>query len=201
MNYKSKQSRIPYPEENHNNVCLWDMDGTLVDYDAEMSAALRLMRSPEETWTGRGHDIREDWMKHRIDMIRNVPGFWSNLPWHPRGSELVRAFEDNFDFENHILTKGPTSSTGAWTEKVEWCRKHVPEFHVTISGKKSLVYGKVLVDDWPQYFMPWLEVRPRGVVVAVAAPWNEGYEHDNLVRYDGTNLNEVLDKVSEARGR
>jgi len=40
------------------------------------------------------------------------------------------------------------------------------------SQKKSLVYGKVLVDDWPDYYLPWLGVRPRGLVTVPAHPWN-----------------------------
>ena len=180
---------------------LWDMDGCIADYDGSMGVQLEAIRSPEETWTGRGHAVaaeeNADWMRKRIELVRKVPGFWRNLERLDKGFELIEAAEP-FNFENHVLTKGPSQTVNAWSEKAEWCAKHVPGFHIHMSQKKSLVYGKVLVDDWPGYFIPWLEVRPRGLVIAVKWPWNEEYSHPNLVHYDGSNLNEVTDRLAEA---
>jgi len=186
-----------YPTENHDAIALWDMDGTLVDYDLAMETAIASLRSPDETWEGRAHSVREPWMEARIKMIRSVPGFWRNLKPLKLGFDILEAAKP-FDFENHVVTKGPTSANSAWSEKAAWCAEHLPDMHIHISQKKSLIYGKVLVDDWPGYFMPWLEVRPRGLVVAIKWPWNAEYSHPNLVHYDGTNINEVTDRLAEA---
>ena len=97
-----------------------------------------------------------------------------------------------------MLTKGPLSSPNAWSEKVEWCKEHLPDADVTISQNKALVYGRVLVDDYPPYFLPWLEHRPRGLVVCVAHPWNAEAAHPNVIRYTGENLDEVRARLRRA---
>jgi hypothetical protein len=61
------------------------------------------------------------------------------------------------------------------------------------------MYGKVLVDDWPDYFLPWLEVRPRGLVIAIKHPHNAHVEHPRLVIYDGSNLDQVRERMFKAR--
>jgi hypothetical protein len=110
-------------------------------------------------------------------------------------------------FELHVLTKGPRSTPNAWSEKVEWCADHLPDANVTVTGDKSLVYGRVLVDDWPPYFTRWLEARPRGLVVCVAHPWNEGFSpggpqaHANVLRYDGANREELRRRLARAYER
>lgn len=55
----------------------------------------------------------------------------------------------------------------------------------------ELRYGAVLVDDWPEYIRRWLENRPRGLVIMPAHEHNAGFNHPNVVRYDGTNKDEV----------
>jgi hypothetical protein len=89
----------------------------------------------------------------------------------------------------------------AWTEKVQWCVEFIPDASITLTEEKAIVYGKILVDDYPPYFLPWLNVRPRGLVIAVAQPWNKDIEHPNLVRYDGTNLSQVADAITKAYRR
>jgi hypothetical protein len=84
-----------------------------------------------------------------------------------------------------ILTKGPYNATSAWTEKVQWCREHIYYVPITITEDKSLVYGKVLVDDWPPYVTQWLEWRPRGLVIMPDQPWNQDFIHPNVFRYRG----------------
>ncbi len=61
------------------------------------------------------------------------------------------------------------------------------------------MYGKMLTDDWPNYMIRWLEWRPRGLGIMPAQKWNEGFEHSNVVRYDGTNLAEVRDRMEAIR--
>jgi hypothetical protein len=58
----------------------------------------------------------------------------------------------------------------------------LPDAQVTITQDKGLVYGKVLFDDWPGYITRWLEWRPRGLVLMLDHSWNQGFQHDNVIR-------------------
>jgi 5'-nucleotidase len=96
---------------------------------------------------------------------------------------------------------GPFKSR-AWKEKLEWCREHLDEkTPVTITENKSLTYGRLLFDDWPEYYRPWLKQRPRGLVVALEHPWNKDETHPRVVRYDGSNLDEIRKAVQAAYDR
>ena len=39
--------------------------------------------------------------------------------------------------------------------EAQWCQHHLPGVPVTITMDKGLVYGKVLVDDYPPYVERW----------------------------------------------
>ena len=122
--------------------------------------------------------------------MRRQPGWWRNLPRLKLGFDMLAELRA-LSFEIHVLTKGPLGTPSAWTEKLEWCQQHLPGVPVTITMDKGLVYGKVLVDDYPPYVERWLTWRPRGLVVLPAQPWNAGFTHKNAIRYDGHNLEEV----------
>lgn len=179
-------------------IALIDMDGTIADFDGAMTHALADLRSPAE-------DARFDatsyedvpHMKARRRLIKSQPGFWLNLEPLPVGFEIVGVLK-RFEFELHVLTKGPSVRSSARDEKVRWCEKHLPGVPVTISDDKSLVYGKILVDDWPPYFTAWLRYRPRGLVVVPAQPWNEEYTsttHPQIIRYELGRSTELIDRV------
>jgi len=193
-------------KEPHNNICLFDMDGTLCDFDGEMRRQLKPLECGEEEGFSFPSDLFEtgttpDWLEARKKLIKSQPGFWRGLKPIQRGFEVLRIAK-NLGFENHVLTQGPRTTNAAWVEKKEWCDEHLPDFcGITITQKKSLSYGRVLVDDWPSYFLPWLKVRPRGLVVAIAQEWNKDATHPNLVRYDGNNLDEVRERMLEAKQR
>jgi 5'(3')-deoxyribonucleotidase len=195
-------------------VALVDMDGTVADYDTGIRWYMDDIRSPEETGPEVYHGFEEpepDFYRARVVLIRNQAGWWRNLMPLPDGLQIVRMLED-LGFEIHVLTKGPKTSPNAWTEKVEWCKKHLPEIPVTIASDKGLVFGRVLVDDWPPYVVDWLKFRPRGLVVMPDRPWNQGFEHPNVVRafvnQNGarcshllTNREEVFERLQRAYDR
>lgn len=183
-------------ERQAEPVALIDLDGTLCDFAGEMRRQLKLLAHPIEKECHNSPD--SSWIKARWDLIKRQPGFWENLQPLQLGFDILAVLQD-LKFTPHVLTKGPVRTTTAWTEKVNWCRKHVPDLPVTISMDKGLMYGKVLVDDWPSYFMRWLEWRPRGLVVIPAHPWNESISHPNCIRYDGTNLDEVRKRLEIVR--
>ena len=177
-----------------DRLALIDLDSTIADYDTAMKAGMKALQAPEEKpYAGRFEEgVEPPHVEARRKLIQNQPGFWRNLNLLPRGFEILDELQI-IGFKLHVLTKGPTSTPNAWTEKAEWCHKNLPGTPVTVSGDKSLVYGRVLVDDYPPYFTKWLTARPRGLVVCVAQLWNVGYvqggslEHPNVFRYDGTN--------------
>ena len=100
-------------------------------------------------------------------------------------------------FKNNILTKGPKHCPNAWKEKVEWCHEELFKSTLTmrrlwqrekwsldihIVSDKAIVYGKMLVDDYPPYVEAWLKHRPRGLVFMPAHKYNEDFTHPNVIR-------------------
>lgn len=187
-------------------VALIDMDGTIADFDGQMRADLTVLQSPEE-----GSVVHLDpddsgepaWLKARKKLIKTQPGWWRNLPKHAPGFEILDLLREQ-EFTLMITTKGPWGTHAAWTEKVEWCRQHVPDAAVTVTEDKGLIYGKVLVDDWPAYGIRWLEWRPRGLLVVPAHPWNTldrfpTHLHDNIFRYKSERRQELRDRLKTIR--
>jgi 5'(3')-deoxyribonucleotidase len=178
-----------------DRIALIDLDGTLADYDAAMILQMALLKGPGETEMPHRPGVSDDsvpaYLTARRKIIQRTVGFWRNLKRIPLGFEVVEVMRA-CGYQLHVLSKGPTSSPNAWTEKLEWCKEHLPDAAVTISGDKSLVYGRVLFDDYPPYFEGWLAKRPRGLVICLGHPWNEDFrrggskEHPNVLRYDGS---------------
>jgi len=179
------------------NICLFDLDGTLADFDKQMKADMAELRGP-------GEEIINPWdrtkqhIRNRKRLIMQKPGWWRNLPKYQPGFDVFKIAQE-LNLEIHVLTKGPSVNTSAWGEKIEWCRNHLPEdTKITLTEDKGLVYGKILVDDWPEYVTRWLKWRPRSLVIMPAHEHNKNYIHKNVVRYDGTNIDEVRKQMITA---
>lgn len=169
-------------------IALFDLDGTLADYDAAMRRDLEPLRSPGEL---SDFGMYTPWNEARRQVVQSQPGWFRNLDPYKPGFEILGIARE-LKFDLHVVTKGPSKTPSAWTQKLEWCMQHVPDAKVHVVSDKSLVYGRVLVDDWPPYIERWLEWRPRGLVVMPAHLWNVdafGF-NANVIRYDG-NLLEV----------
>lgn len=205
--------------QEDDRVALIDLDGTVADYDTAMKSELDVLRSPGEPpvvdryMDREGQEVREaPHLEKRRKLIQQKPGFWRNLPRHPLGFQVIEEMRA-LKFTLGVLTKGPGKTPGAWTEKFEWCQLNLPDADVTITQNKARVYGRVLFDDWPDYFVPWLKHRPRGLVISVAQPWNAnmseivaqakamGAESPRIVRYDGTNIEELRAQLHWAYNR
>jgi len=165
-------------------IALIDMDGTIADLDGQMQQDLEKMRSPGEPPFVPGPQDDPPHIEARKNAIKRQPGWWRHLPTLRDGFRIVHALQEA-GFSLMILTKGPYKTTSAWTEKVDWCREHIPDAQVTIGEDKGLVYGAVLVDDWPLYIQGWLAHRPRGLVIMPDQPWNKDFHHPNVFRYRG----------------
>ena len=101
-----------------------------------------------------------------------------------------------------ILTQGPKKNPASWSGKKKWIDKNLgQDVDITITRDKGLVYGKVLVDDYPGYIEKWLQWRERGLVIMPANELNKYFVHPQVIRYDGTNLNEIAIAMEKAKLR
>ena len=189
-------------------IALFDMDGTLFDYEGQMREDLFSMMSPGEPdpymvanpnyikdlWSA---ENEHPWLKVRMDFIKSKIGWWRNLPRFQLGWDVLRACK-KLGFEVQILTKGPHKKGHAWAEKFD-CIRSCPELKdcvIHMSEAKGQVYGQVLVDDYKPYVEEWLLHRKRGLVIIPAATHNVDFEHPNAIRYDGTSR--AIGKVYDA---
>lgn len=182
-------------------IALIDLDGTLADFDGAMLSCMRKISHPSEGDVESklvNQSTEPEYIRERRRLIKNMPGFWRELPRLERGFEILHAVE-KLDYDPIVLTNGPKKHQAAWQEKKDWCDLNVPHLPVIVGRDKGLVYGKVLVDDWPEYIVRWLEWRPRGLVIMPAQPWNERFAHANVFRYDGKNYDEMVARLAVQR--
>lgn len=183
-------------------IALFDLDGTLADFDASMQAKLAELRGPGED-PGSDDTAFEEvpYVKARRRLIKSQPGFWRDLAPIQLGFQILEEARAQ-RFWCQVLTKSPRKIPAAAAEKIEWCTRHVPDLPITQSESKGLVYGKLLCDDWPEYIELWLAWRPRGLVISIAQRWNVGIDErfpKNVVRYDGSNFAYVRERMQEIR--
>lgn len=181
-------------------IALIDMDGTLADYAGALKRDLDKLVAPEELPRLVGTLEEQEAYPHlkaRMDLIKRQPGWWEGLATLPAGFVVVNMLR-RLDYHLHILTKGPKRNVDAWTQKAKWCQQWIPDAEITITLDKGLVYGRVLVDDWPPYIQAWLEYRPRGLVIMPAQPWNQHFKHPQVIRHTENDL-EVFEALTAQR--
>jgi 5'-nucleotidase len=166
-------------------LALLDLDGTLADFDGAMRRDLKALQAPgEPEFFEAEHEEEHPHMKARRRLIKSQPGWWAELPERPAGFEIVTVLRA-LDYRLHICTRGPKKNASAWTQKVQWCQEHIADASITITLDKANIYGRVLVDDWIPYVEPWLQHRPRGLVIMPDQVWNQGFTHPQVFRYIG----------------
>jgi 5'-nucleotidase len=180
-------------------VALFDMDETLFAYTRQLRQDMLKLNAPgEPQYTVKElFDESKPWLKARMDMIKSQPGWWRSLPKLERGWTIYHLAK-NIGYEVEILTKGPHSKRLAWMEKAECIDMHFGDsVTINIVGKgKGRYYGRMLVDDYPEYMNQWLQWRPRGLGIMIANEENEGYSHPNVIRFDDED--DTLEKIYDA---
>ena len=186
----------------NENIGLIDLDGTLADYDFAMQRDLDSMRAPgEEKYTIGLHKQHPDYIFARMELIKSRGEWWENLPKFQLGFDVLDILK-KLNYYISVLTQGPKENAIAWSHKLRWCMKNVPDLDVTITRNKGIVYGKVLVDDYIPYVEQWLAHRPRGLVIMPAHEWNKDCAPmPNVIRYDGSNLDQVEEALTKVRQR
>jgi 5'-nucleotidase len=192
---------------DYDRVALFDLDGSLADYDLAMRRDLRPLGASGElaiTADTNLHELEDQFphIKARMNLIKAKPGWWLTLPRIEMGFVIVNLARE-MGYRLNVLTKAPLNHTKAWTEKVEWCKGQpelvTADIHLTMN--KGLVYGTFLYDDYPVYMDLWLANRPRGLGIMLATPENAGYKHPNVIQWDGTNLEAVTRAMQAAYDR
>lgn len=170
-------------------LALVDLDGTLADYSGAMKRDMLKLASPEELVNMAAQlDKDTDFFYHvphlkaRMDLIKAQKNWWLHLKPLEAGFKVVDMLRD-LKFRLNILTRGNKNLSDSWGEKHAWARLMVPDADVSIVSDKTPHYGRVLVDDWPDYVVPWLNKRARGTVIMPAQRWNEGFSHPQVIRY------------------
>src|SRR5579871_4755389 len=96
-------------------VFLFDLDGSLADYEGTLLADLNELRGPDEPLLA--ELTRALWeqphLKRRLDLITARPGWWAGLPPLDRGMAVYRLAKE-MGFNCQILTKGPRRQPRAW---------------------------------------------------------------------------------------
>lgn len=174
------------------SIALFDMDGTLFDYNKSLLRSLNDIRSPFEKEVFE-EDLAhaEEFISRRRKLITQSRNFWENLEKFPLGWDVLELTQE-LNYKHMILTQCPKDKPEAASGKLLCLKRHFPEgIDYTLTRDKGLVYGKVLVDDFPGYIERWLEWRDNGLVIMPANFGNRNYHHQNVIRYDGKNLDEV----------
>lgn len=175
-------------------IALFDMDGTLCDYELGLEQSMLELQSPDEPpYSGVPRDDAPEYLRARANIIRQDPEWWARLPKFKLGMDVWHIAE-TLGYRRMVLTQGPKRNPNAWTGKKLWIDRNLGwDIEITITRDKGLVYGKILVDDWPEYILKWLEWRPRGFVIMPASKANATFEHPQVLRYDGTDTYKVWD--------
>ena len=172
------------------------MDGSLFDFDGHLRKSLLQLAAPGEQPSLTNLNLWEaeekyPHIKSRMDLIKSVPGWWRDMPPLENGFKVIRMAQ-SVGFDCRILTKGPKSKALAWKEKVECCQDPLGEqIDIAIVSSKGEMYGRVLYDDYPPYMSAWLQNRPRGLGIMPVTESNKDFVHSNLIKFDGSNLDEV----------
>ena len=188
-------------DESPDNIALFDLDGTLCDYNTRIIDDMDKLKSPDDPDYRPPYRGVPDYVWNRFNLITSSAEWWASLPRFQLGWDVLRIAEE-LKYRIMILTQGPRRNPDGWSGKKRWIDEHLgPDVDVTMTRDKGTVYGKVLVDDFPDYIQRWLKWRERGLVIMPAQEYNRGFEHQNLIRYDGSNLEQVREAMSVARGR
>ena len=105
-------------------IALFDLDGTMADHTKALERDYIKIAAPGEKVPDAFEEGLPLYVKERIDLIRNQPGWWEKLERYEPGFDIYDLVVE-LGFNMEILSKGPLSADGAWSEKVKWVRREL----------------------------------------------------------------------------
>lgn len=158
----------------------FDLDGTLADFDKAVTERIREMLPPGTQFSRIESEMTPE-ITAMYENIKRLPGFWRNLEVIQDGHRLFEFFK-SCNARMHILTRASRRNPRCWAEKVEWVNEHYPDTPITITMKKEVTRGDVLVDDMPSYLEAWLKNNPTSKALMPDQPWNQDFAHERCMR-------------------
>ena len=94
-------------------IIFFDMDNVLVDFQSGLDKVPQEIKAQyEDDGTGKPH-------------YDDIPGIFSLMDPMPGAIEAVKALADCGRYELYILSTAPWGNPSAWTDKLEWVKKHL----------------------------------------------------------------------------
>ncbi len=92
--------------------------------------------------------LSEETKKKYGDELDEIPGFFSDLP--PIDGAIDAFYKLREHYDTYILSTAPWNNPSAWTDKLLWVKKHLPDKgykRLILSHNKNLNHGDYLIDD------------------------------------------------------
>ena len=102
-----------------DKICLFDLDGTLADYEGSMRGVLKEINPPDFEVPLDLYNAPE-YVQKQMDLIKNKPGFWENLKPLKAGFEILQIAQA-IGYTIMVLSKGPGKcATGCLVSNTEY---------------------------------------------------------------------------------
>lgn len=127
---KNYKELLELKKKNAKQIVFVDMDNVLVNFQS-----------------GIDRISEEEKLKYEGD-LDDVPGIFSLMDPYEGAIEGYKWLAKNFD--TYILSTAPWDNPSAWTDKLLWVKKHLPEVaykRLILSHNKHLAKGDFLIDD------------------------------------------------------
>lgn len=100
-------------DSRFERIIFFDMDNVLVDFQSGLDKVPQEIKAQyEDDGTGKPH-------------YDDIPGIFSLMDPMPGAIEAVKALADCGRYELYILSTAPWGNPSAWTDKLEWVKKHL----------------------------------------------------------------------------
>ena len=171
------------------NIALFDLDGTLCDYDKSLSEKLEMLRfTNEPVFKLPLRDDIPSYIKERADLIRASEKWWEELPKFRLGWDILEVARE-LEYRIVILTQGPRRNPASWSGKKKWIDKNLgSDVDITMTRDKGLVYGKVLVESALDSVERTIDTLRREVILAEAIESRDAEQIIKLLKltYEGS---------------
>lgn len=127
---KNYSELLDLKKRNAKQIVFVDMDDVLVNFQSGIDKI-----------------SEEEKLEYR-DRLDEVPGIFSLMEPYDGAIEGYKWLSKNFDA--YILSTAPWENPSAWTDKLLWVKKYLPEVaykRLIISHNKHLAHGDFLIDD------------------------------------------------------